>query len=66
MKDKANISVQGTPIALVLTVIFVTLKLTDNIDWSWWWVLSPIWISWIVLFVFFLIAMVFVTIVNKR
>lgn len=27
----------------VLTLIFVTLKLTDNIDWSWWWVLSPIW-----------------------
>lgn len=29
----------------VLTIVFVVLKLTDNIDWSWWWVLSPIWIS---------------------
>jgi len=27
---------------LVLTLIFITLKLTGNIDWSWWWVLSPI------------------------
>jgi ABC-type antimicrobial peptide transport system permease subunit len=27
----------------VLLTIFVVLKLTDNIDWSWWWVLSPIW-----------------------
>lgn len=27
----------------LLTLIFITLKLTDNIDWSWWWVLSPIW-----------------------
>ena len=27
-----------------LLIIFVVLKLTDNIDWSWWWVLSPLWI----------------------
>ncbi len=27
-----------------LLLIFVTLKLTKNIDWSWWWVLSPFWI----------------------
>jgi len=24
--------------------IFIILKLTGVIDWSWWWVLSPIWI----------------------
>lgn len=28
----------------VLAVVLVTLKLTEVIDWSWWWVLSPIWI----------------------
>lgn len=33
----------------LLTLIFITLKLTDYIDWSWVWVLSPIWIS-VVLF----------------
>jgi len=27
-----------------LLTIFVVLKLTDNIDWSWWWVTSPLWI----------------------
>lgn len=27
-----------------LTIVFVILKLTHVIDWSWWWVLSPIWI----------------------
>ena len=25
----------------ILTLIFIVLKLTGNIDWSWWWVLSP-------------------------
>ena len=26
-----------------LTLIFITLKLTGYIDWSWWWVTAPIW-----------------------
>lgn len=30
--------------AFVLAVLFVGLKLTGFIDWSWWWVLAPIWI----------------------
>lgn len=29
----------------VLTILFIALKLTHHIDWSWWWVLSPIWIA---------------------
>ena len=29
----------------LLTVLFIGLKLTGNITWSWWWVLSPLWIS---------------------
>lgn len=29
----------------LLTVAFIVLKLLNVIGWSWWWVLSPIWIS---------------------
>lgn len=32
----------------LLTIVFIVLKLTHVINWSWWWVLSPIWISSIV------------------
>lgn len=28
-----------------LVILFAGLKLTGYIDWSWWWVFSPIWIS---------------------
>ena len=28
----------------LLTLLFVAVKLTGHIDWSWWWVLSPLWI----------------------
>ena len=31
----------------LLTIVFIVLKLLDKIDWSWWWVLSPIWISFL-------------------
>lgn len=33
------------PLPVFLTVMFVVLKLTGNISWSWVWVLSPLWIS---------------------
>ena len=42
----------------LLTIVFITLKLTNYIDWSWWWVLSPIWI--ITLIVVVLVAIVVV------
>jgi len=30
--------------AELLTLLFIGLKLTGHIDWSWWWVLAPAWI----------------------
>jgi hypothetical protein len=33
----------------VLLTIFVVLKLTDNIDWNWWWVISPIWMPFVLI-----------------
>jgi hypothetical protein len=29
----------------LLTILFIGLKLTNVITWSWWWVLSPLWIN---------------------
>lgn len=29
----------------ILGIIFVIIKLIGKISWSWWWVLSPFWIS---------------------
>ena len=34
----------------MLTIIFITLKLTHVINWSWLWVLSPIWIVYFPVF----------------
>lgn len=27
----------------LLAIVFITLKLTNVITWSWWWVLLPLW-----------------------
>lgn len=44
MKDD-NQSSGGIGFVGLLTVVFITLKLTGYIDWSWWWVWSPMWIT---------------------
>ncbi|MET0415807.1 MAG: hypothetical protein ABW022_07280 [Actinoplanes sp.] len=43
--DSSNGSSGGIGFAGLLTIVFIVLKLTDFIGWSWWWVLSPLWIS---------------------
>ena len=43
----------------LLTIVFIILKLCNIITWSWWWVLSPLWISailWVILVVIVLLA----------
>jgi hypothetical protein len=36
----------------LLTIVFITLKLTNYIDWSWWWVLAPTWIPFALILAF--------------
>lgn len=40
MGEKASMST-----VTVIQIVFIILKLVGVIHWSWWWVLSPIWIS---------------------
>ena len=54
MKNK-NVRNSGMGFISVLTLIFIVLKLTNNISWSWIWVLSPIWITTILLIIIFAI-----------
>lgn len=38
-----NTSSGGIDFLGMLTIVFIALKLTHYIDWSWWWVLCPSW-----------------------
>ena len=50
----------------LLTLLFIGLKLTGYITWSWLWVLSPLWISVCISIVFFIIFLVFMYIAKIR
>ncbi len=48
----------GLGFVSVLTLIFIVLKLADFIDWSWIWVLSPVWIIGLFIMIIFAIVLV--------
>jgi len=50
--------VGGLGFMSVLTLIFITLKLLNKIDWSWWWILSPIWISFFIIIAIILLTFI--------
>lgn len=60
----------GLGLGGVLTVIFIVLKLCGLINWSWWWVLSPIWISIglavVIIFVAFIVSTIICWIEARR
>lgn len=57
MSGNTSSSSGGIGFVGLLTILFIALKLTGYIDWSWWWVLSPIWISLCVALLIFAGAM---------
>jgi hypothetical protein len=54
MSDSNNTRSGGISFSGLLTILFIGLKLTNYIDWSWWWVLSPLWIGFVILLVLLL------------
>jgi hypothetical protein len=65
MSNKSNSS-NGLGLGTVLFLIFMTLKLTGNIDWSWWWVTSPLWIPIALLLIVFSVIGIAYYIDNKK
>jgi phosphoglycerol transferase MdoB-like AlkP superfamily enzyme len=46
MSDSGTTVSGGIGFPGALFIAFLVLKLTGVINWSWWWVTSPLWISW--------------------
>lgn len=43
-ENKAAVTINLGGFSTLLVLLFIALKLTHYIDWSWLWVLSPFWI----------------------
>ena len=70
MDNNLNLNFNGSFLGF-LTLIFITLKLCHVIDWSWVWVLAPLWIPLsivlaiaIIVFVVGLIVLIIKTLLN--
>lgn len=44
MSNTREVSVKTISPTFLLFLLFLGLKLTGYIDWSWWWVTAPLWI----------------------
>ena len=66
--EKINVNVTIKPWNLMLvgalTAIFVVLKVLGYINWSWLWVLSPIWIDFGLMIVLFFVMIIGYKIIN--
>ena len=59
-----NVSV-NFPLFGILGLIFITLKLTGHITWSWLWVLAPFWISFAIAVIAILFIFLFAIFAKK-
>lgn len=60
MTNEVGGSSSGTGVGFtgLLAITFIVLKLTGFIHWSWWWVLSPIWVPLIIAILLIALAVI--------
>lgn len=66
MDKESSSSSGGIGFVGLLTIVFITLKLTHYIDWDWVWVLSPIWITLSIVVVVLILLVTGVAIAASR
>ena len=65
MEDKSSATGGGIGICTVLFIVFLILKLTGVITWSWVWICAPLWIPVALVLVIMLITIIVVSIVER-
>lgn len=69
-KTKTEIRYVGINFFGLLAIVFITLKLTGYINWSWWWVLAPLWLPLpvflAILAIIYLFALAVAYVINKK
>ena len=62
MSNTSNTTVRSGGVGFLglLAVLFIGLKLTGVITWSWLWVLAPLWIPFAIVLVIFLVGAILI------
>jgi hypothetical protein len=58
MADNSSSSSGGVGFFGLMFLILMTLKLTNYIDWSWWWVTVPLWGGFALIFIVTIIVII--------
>lgn len=66
MSEKTSGGSSGVGLFGLLFILFVGLKLTGFIDWSWWWVAAPLWGGFATMFLLAFVATAFVMLGARR
>ena len=66
MENKSGTKYVGLGFLDALTILFIALKLCGVISWSWVWVLSPLWITAVLIIVIAVIAVIVVAVFKER
>lgn len=61
-ENKSSTTTSGISFSGVLFIVFLILKLTGVIGWSWWWVTAPLWVPVGIAVVVFLVTIITVLI----
>lgn len=57
-KNTTTVKSGGIGFTGLLTIAFIVLKLIGIIEWSWLWVLSPLWIGWAITLVVLIVYLI--------
>ena len=63
--DSNNVSVRGIGFTGLLQVAFIVLKLIGVINWSWFWVFSPIWVTLLIAVIAIIAILIFSIILTR-
>lgn len=64
--EKKNNAEHGATFLELLFLLFLGLKLGHVIEWSWWWIFSPIWIPLVIAGLLFVGAMIYAMVDGKN
>lgn len=65
MKDENN-SNGGIGLAALVFLVFLVLKLTDIIDWSWWFITMPLYGGFAIMLVFYIIPSLLLIYIDRK
>lgn len=59
METNKKVTIQlVSPVTVILFILFFLAKIYDKIDWSWWWVFSPLWIPLAIVVILVIIGVI--------